>query len=481
MSTPSRNTGESEVSEAQSPLDGLRPASAGSSTRLSWSANGDAACLRELDRATRIVTANAGDHPLILQLLVQSRQAPLTEDFQSRIDEPSYRPGDRLLVRRDKSLLAHVHVASHIAWFEGLRVPVVKLEDFAVLPEYGDWSFHQDLIAAAESIAADEGAVLALVYTDHPDWFAARGWITPRGQGHTRASARAVLAHLDAQRASRRRRRPGTSVRTWRHFELDLIRQIYDQVAAELWGPLFRSEVCWQWLVGRKAHDQVLLATSHNKPSAAPNAAVGGERLEANGGSAVGYAVLCGGCIVEMMTAPKCTPARVQLLARACREAMDRDHHSISLYTPAGDPLHELLVTAGGAWIDDLTTGGPRWMLKVLSPERWVERCYPLWRRRAQDADVPRPFDVGIVANNARYRFTLTRRSSRLDPTASLPEDRIECNAATFESLLTGNLDFNAALSSGGLRASGGELIPRLAALFPPRLFWQSSLELMRL
>jgi predicted acetyltransferase len=481
MPTPSRNTGDSEVSETQPPLDGSRPPRAFPTSRLAWSVNGDAACLRELDHGAHIITANAGDHPLVLQLLVQSRQAPLAEDFQSRLDDPSYRPSDRLLVRRDKALLAQVHVASHIAWFEGLRVPVVKLEDLAVLPEYGDWNYHQDLIAAAESIAADEGAIMALVHTDHPDWFAARGWITPRGQGHTRASARAVLAHLDAQEVTGRRRRPNIQVRTWRHFELDAIRQIYDQFAADLWGPLFRSEASWQWLVGRKAHDQVLLATSRIKHAAAPAPLLNGSTAEDADDLAVGYAVLCGGCIVEMMTTPTCTSARLQLLARACREAMDRDHHSISLYTPAADPLHELLVTAGGAWIDELIGGGPRWMMKILSPERWVERCYPLWRHRAQTADVPRPFDLGIVANQSRYRFTLTRRSSRLDPTAGLPADRIECDGATWESLLTGNLALNAAIAAGGLRVSRRELIPSLAALFSPRLFWQSSLELMRL
>ena len=100
-------------------------------------------------------------------------------------------------------------------------------------------------------------------------------------------------------------------------------------------------------------------------------------------GEAAGYAVVRGSCIVEMMTLAKFPTARVQLLARACRDAIDRDHHSISLYTPASDPLHELMVTAGGAWISDRKENGPRLLMRLLSPERWVERCYPLWRQRA--------------------------------------------------------------------------------------------------
>jgi predicted acetyltransferase len=167
-------------------------------------------------------------------------------------------------------------------------------------------------------------------------------------------------------------------------------------------------------------------------------------------------------------------------LARACREAMDRDHHSISLYTPAADPLHELLVTAGGAWIDDRVSTGPRWMLRLLAPEKWVERCYPLWRRRARMAGVARPFELGMIVGDAAYRFALTRRSSRLEPLAASAADQIECDRPTFESLLAGNLAVNAAVACGKLRVSRAELAASLTALFPPRLFWQSPLELMR-
>src|SRR5262245_14594274 len=59
----------------------------------------DATCLRDLSGGARILAGHAADHPLVLELLVHTRQAPLAEDFQSRLDEPSYRPSNRLLVR----------------------------------------------------------------------------------------------------------------------------------------------------------------------------------------------------------------------------------------------------------------------------------------------------------------------------------------------------------------------------------------------
>jgi hypothetical protein len=119
-------------------------------------------------------------------------------------------------------------------------------------------------------------------------------------------------------------------------------------------------------------------------------------------------------------------------------------------------------------------------MLKLLAPERWVDRCYELWRRRARAADVPRPFDLGMVTEDERYRFMLTRRSSRLEATVDLPDDCIQCDRATLDSLLTGNLAIARAIQQGALRLSRPEIVSTLTALFPPRLFWQSSLELMR-
>jgi predicted acetyltransferase len=479
MPSSGRTPGETEASDAPS-HGAAAPLSPASASRTDWSRNGDANCLRDLGADVRILTANAGDHPLILQLLIQARQQQLSEDFQSRLDQPNYRPADRLLLRRGKTLLGHVHVASHIGWFESQRVPLVKLEDLAILPEYRGSDLDSELLWAAESIAADEGAVLAVVHTERPDWFERHGWSVLRGQGHTRASARAVLAHLDAQDQFRRRRRTAAQVRTWRHFELDKIRDLYDQVAAAWWGPLYRSEIFWQWLIGRKAQDQVLLAVAPRRNGLPPALAANDHAFDNAAEQSVGYAIVCGGAIVEMITISGNTSARVQLLARACRDAMDRDHQAISLYTQAADPLHELLVTAGGAWIDDGAAGGPRWMIKLLSPERWVERCYELWRRRARAADVPRPFELGVQTDRQRYRYTLTRRSSRMEASEELPKHRVQCDQTTLDSLLIGNLDIAKAIHQGALRLSNPELAPQIAALFPPRLFWQSSLELMR-
>jgi N-acetylglutamate synthase-like GNAT family acetyltransferase len=435
-------------------------------------AAGERVCLSELPHGARIVAGNSGDHALVLQLLTHTQQAPLVEDFQSRLDEPHYRASDRLLVSRDQAIVGHVHVQNHTAWFQGQRMPVVKLEDFVALPEYRDAGYEEQLLQCAESIATAEGAVLAVVLAPRPEWFAGQGWSALRGQGHTRADVRAVLAHLDAQEwARRRRRRPAIQVRAWRHFELDQVRALYDAAATELWGPLYRSEACWRWIIGRQAQDQVLLAVVDRQSAVASDDDPYAHQ------QVVGYAVVRGSAIVEMMTHPQYAAARVHLLARACREAMDQDHHSMALYTAAADPLHELLVTAGGAWMSDAGNGS-RWMVKLLAPERWVERAYPIWRARARAAGVPRPVEFGLSTGEEHFCFTLTRRSSRLVRTPEPMHEHVCAERPAIESLLVGNLS---AAARGQLRLSHPEMAQTLAALFPANLFWQSPLEGMRL
>ena len=445
----------------------------------------DPSCLLELETGTRIVVGNAGDHPLVLRLLVQAYQSPLAEDFQSRLDEPSYEPCDRLLLRKERELIGHVQVSKQIGWFQGQRCPLVKLQDFVTLPEYRAVEFDESLLSLAESTGAHEGAILGVIRTDRPEWFEQHGWSCCRGQGHTRANTRAILSHFDAQNAKRRKRKSRLEVRPWRHFELDALEQLYQQLCTNMWGALQRTEDTWQWLVGRKAHDQILIATEQRRRPARDEGAdidtVEPARGREDDLQLVGYAIVRDSCIVEMLTLPGYSSARAMLVARACRDAIDRDHHFVSLHTPAADPMHELLVTAGGSWISDGPHSGGRWMLKLLSPERWVERFYPVLHERAREAGIQRPLEIDFQIGDPCHRLTLTRRSSRLEFAPPGTVAQVECDWRTFQDLLTSNLTVPDALAHGRLRAVHRSVLRTLAALFPPKLFWQSPFSLLRL
>ena len=130
---------------------------------------------------------------------------------------------------------------------------------------------------------------------------------------------------------------------------------------------------------------------------------------------AIGYAVLRDSCLIEMFTLPGFSSARTAMIAQACRDAIDRDHHFVELHTPAVDPMHELLVTAGGSWQRRLTADG-EWMFKLLSPDKWLERLYPVLQQRTHEGELARPLEITFDVDGQIHQLTLTRRSVRLQP-----------------------------------------------------------------
>ena len=428
--------------------------------------------MRDLGSGVQIVAGNSGDHVLVLQLIEQSYQASIAEDFQSRLDDPAYEPCDRILLRREGEILGHVQVTRQIGWFQQQRIPLAKIQDFVTLPEYQSLGYDQALLRVAEETAVSEGSVVGLVRTDRPEWFRTQGWSICRGQGHTRASTHSILSHFDAQLAQPKRKKSAIEVRAWRHFEVDSLRRVYGQISNNMWGCGQRSEPGWQWLMGRKAHDQVLIAVKRDgKNSIAPHA---GESPHV-----VAYAVVRDSSIVEMFSLPGYCLAPSQLVARACRDAIDRDHRFVSLHTTAADPMHELLVTAGGSWIANSAAHGGVWMVKLLSPERWVERLYPILHQRSREAGISTAQQIDFSVADTLYRLTLTRRSSRLE-SSNESDTHVSCDWGTFQDLLMSNLTFSEANASELLKADDTTW-QLLSVLFPPKLFWQSPFELLRL
>lgn len=457
--------------EALSPASAAAVAVAppGSATASPGTKRWQNACLVELWPGTRIVVGNAGDHARVLAMLAQYYQAALGDDFQSRIDEPCYEPSDRMLVVHRGDLIGHVQVSRQSSWFDHERIPIASMRDFVIPTELQSVGLEKPLLETAESTALSEGAILATARPDQPDTFVRRGWSLCRAQGHTQANTRALLAHLTAQLAARKQRHANIEVRTWWHFELEAIQPVYEQVASAMWGASQRSDDMWRWLVGRKAHDQILIAVRH-KPDESPKQATP---------NVVGYAVVRDACIVELVTLPGCSAVRPLLMARACRDALDRDLHFISLHTPPTDPLHELLVTAGGSWLPSPVHG--QWMCKLLSVEKWVERLYPQLYHRAREAGIPRPLEIGFAVDEERYRFVFTRRSVRLEHALPSTEVNVTCDGTAFQSMLLGNLTWQTAIERSTIRVDNPKRAALLAALFPSRLFWQSPFELLRL
>jgi Sterol carrier protein domain len=418
---------------------------------------------------SRLVFAHASDHAPIHALLRAVNQSPSAEDFLTWLDEPSYEPTDRLLLQHGDQIIAHVQLLQRMAWFGGVKIRVGSLQDLAVLPEYAQADCERKLLTVAERQLHEAQSVVGLVRTDRPEPFRAAGWTVVRGQGHSEVSTRDMLAHLSAQAALTSRHSHSLHIRRWRHVEMESVRFVYTEWASHGWGAVHRPEAYWQWLVGRKAHSDLIVAVA------------GADQWEETQSDSriVGYAVTAGDKVLELCCLGDYARAAPRLMVRACQDAIEQDHHTLSLHTPATDPLHELLVTAGGTWRGEDRGAGGALLVKLHSPSRWVEAIFPILRRRAKQAAIPRPFQIGFDCGVEKYRLLVTRRSSRLQSDEAADVD-VRCDAATLDDLLVGNLNIAKAHESGRLQVADDAALQRLAALFSPAIFWQSQLDVRR-
>jgi Acetyltransferase (GNAT) domain len=417
----------------------------------------------------RLVMGHAGDHALVHALLRAVNQAPSYEDFVTWLDEPTYEPSDRLLVKHGNQIVAHLQLLHRTAWFEDVRLPVGSAQDLAVLPEYSHVGYDHRLVAEAEQHMRGSQAIVSLIRTSHPEPFRAAGWSDVRGGGYSQGSIGDILAHLSVQAPARQRRTRSLKIRRWRHVEMDATRAVYAASATNQWGAIYRAELYWQWLVGRKAHGDIIVAVE------GPDNLDHLEREPA----IVGYAVTAGAQVLELCCLPEFARVAPRLLVRACQDAIERDQYTLTLHTAASDPLHELIVTAGGTWCtDDRYTGGTL-LVKLLDGPRWIESIYPILRRRAKGAGLPRPLQLCFDTGDEHFRLVLTRRSSRLLPDETSAAD-VRCDPQTFAGLLIGNLNVARARDECRLDAADDDVLHKLAVLFPPSLFWQSQFDTLR-
>ena len=99
----------------------------------------------------------------------------------------------------------------------------------------------------------------------------------------------------------------------------------------------------------------------------------------------VGYAVTRGEQILELMAAPDCPRAAVELLARCCGDAIEHDRHCVLLHAPPWSPLFEIFDEAGGC-------GPPRaaerevYMMRLLDPLELLRRLCDQFEQRATAA-----------------------------------------------------------------------------------------------
>ncbi len=410
-----------------------------------------------------VVPAGPGDHPGIRHFLTAVFQGPSGGEFRASLDDPHYQPHDRLLVKRGPEIVGHAQVTRRVMQFGSLRLPVAGLDWLGTLPAVRGQGLGGRLLSAAEQHMASAGALVGLIWTRIPHFFRRTGWALCGRRFFCRAGARDVISGL-MDRGLLRRGRKRLNIRPWRRVEQAALVRIYRQNLGGAYGPFERTEAYWKWLVHRNGYDQICVALD------GPDML----ELEETHAPIVGYLVTRGERIVELLTAPGDRTAAAQLLARACRDAIEHGRHTVRLDAPPNSRVDKLFRAAGGKQAGWETDRGLVLMARLLSPKKLLRAMAEEFQRRAEEAGLARPVELGLLVEGRKYRLTLARRGVEAVG-GNIGRSYLRLNVADFTRLVLGHLDWEDALSDGRVQPStnlalraGPILFPELPLWFPP-------------
>jgi GNAT superfamily N-acetyltransferase len=421
----------------------------------------------------RVVAATPADQQAIHQFLVSVFHQPSLSEFQAQLDDPTYEPADRLLVKSGPRIVAHLRMLHREMHFGCLVLPVGLVVDVATLPEYRGQGCATALLETACQILLHNGAVLGLLQTDLPRFYARRGWVVCGRHCYSTAGPREILSCLHLRGAEQSRtsefvldppRRKTYNIRLWRQVEQAALTRLYSENTPYAYGAMVRTEAYWRWLVRRGGNERVYVAIN------------GPDRFEIDESlsAIVGYAATREGRILEMMCSREHPEASIQLLARACGDAIECDFHRVRVDAPPGDPLHALFLAAGGSHCYHEADKGMVFMANLFKPRRFLKSVSRHLAQRVAAAGLRRPCQLGVLINDEKFRLVISRRNVKLIQ-GTLGRSYLRCSRYDMAQLLLGHLDVQDAVASGRLSVStrlaqdiAAALLPRLPLWRPP-------------
>lgn len=414
----------------------------------------------------RLDCATPGDHASIHQLLTSVFRGPSRDDFAAALEDPHYEPKDRLVVRRGSQVLAQVHLAERVLQLGPHALPASILYRLAVMPEYRGRGFGAKLLARAESAMRADGSLLGVLTTRIPHYFRRHGWVACIRHSHAQVGARDVLAQLSARGFTPQVVDDELNIRPWRHVELPSLVRIYNAAVAGSHGPCQRTEAYWRWLVNRHAADGLLVAL------AGPNRF----DFDVNDHAIVGYAIVRDDRVLELAAAPGCPGVKERLLARACGEAIERDHHVVQVNLAPDDSLWEVMQAAGCVAHRTESYQGEVTMVRLFDPVGYLRRLLPTLHDRAHEARLKRPLALSLMVDDLSLRITISRRSVKV-VRAAPGRCRLRISEADFTRLLLGHLDIEQAAAEGRVGFTQRQALQAAKVLFPQLPLWRPPLD----
>jgi GNAT superfamily N-acetyltransferase len=414
-----------------------------------------------------IVPGTISDHFAVRTFLSEIFGSTYAAEFQTALNDPSYRADHRLLLHRAGRIIAHAQMTRRMMQFGSLSLPVAGLQGLATAANCRGQGLGTHLLSAAEKHMVEAGALVGLLRTRVPHFFRRTGWALCGDSAGCSASPHAVLGRLLEQGLGLQRT-ARIQVRPWRRWEEESVARVYRQGLAGSYGTLERSSAYWHWLLERRAYDQFYVAL--DGPDLFD--------LQESSTRLVGYAAVKGDRIVELVTARERRKATIELLARTCGDAIEQDHRRIVLNVPAGSP-------ALGFFCGEPQMS-PDWnhepmeccMARLLDPLRLMRVMCGVFAGRAKEAGLARPLELGLFVEGQKYQLEIADsvRVSR----GTFGRSYLRLNVADFTRLLLGQLDWDRALEEGRVIPSTGLAREAGRALFPALPFWRPMLDDLR-
>ena len=305
---------------------------------------------------------------------------------------------------------------------------------------------------------------MGLLHTSIPHFFRRTGWALCGQPCWSVADTRTVLARLLDEGLRRNRRyHSRLHIRPWRRWEEAALVRIYRQNVCGMFGPADRNRAYWQWLLRRQAYDRIYVALDGSNLW----------DLEETSTPIVGYAVLRGEKVMELMTAPGRYKVGLELLAHACGDAIEHDHHSIMLHAPPDCHLHKAFAPRSACRPAE-SDRGEVCMARLLDPVQLLRRLCREFCRRAKQGGLPRPLELGFQVEGQKYQIELAPQGAEV-VCQRLGRSYLRLNVADFTRMVLGQLDWDRAVAEKRLEAStslaqhaGRILFPRLPLWYPP-------------
>ena len=111
-------------------------------------------------------------------------------------------------------------------------------------------------------------------------------------------------------------------------------------------------------------------------------------------------------------------------------------------------------------------------MVKLLDAAELLRRMCGLFDRRAAEARLPRPGELGLLVDSRKHQLELGEDGVRVG-VQHVGRSYLQMSAADFALLLLGQIDWDAALADGRLECSTTVARQVGRTLFPPLPFWR--------